>query len=73
MADDDLHMMVGEIRTDVRWLRDQYSEVKAERQSFDKRLRRQERKSSWIMGAGLMIAALAAKAGFPDLSAGLFH
>lgn len=70
MSDDtDLHRMVGEIRTDVKWLKEQYQSI----DGIDKRLRKQERKSSWMMGAGLVIAAIAAKAGFPDLTAGLFH
>lgn len=70
MSDDaDLHLMVGEIRTDVKWLKDRYKSV----DDIDKRLRKQERKTSWIMGAGLVIAAVCAKLGMPDVTSGLWH
>ena len=73
MDDKDLLQLVTETHTDVKWLKRQLEAALVTDTTFEKRLRKQERKSSWMMGAGLIIAAICAKVGMPDLTAGLFH
>lgn len=59
----ELAQVLGEIKADVKWLREQHKNVDA----LDDRLRSQETKTSWLTGAGLVIAAIATKAGFSDI------
>ncbi len=59
----ELAHMLGEIKADVKWLREQHKDLDA----IDNRLRTQETKTSWLTGAGLVIAAIATKAGFSDI------
>ncbi len=66
MGDVELHMLVGEIHADVKTLLKSYPDI-------DKRVRKVERQQSWTMGIGLVVAAVAAKMGFADLTGGFFH
>lgn len=59
--DEDLKVTVARIDTNVEMLLKQLPPL-------EERMRTLEQKTSWLTGAGLVIAAIAAKAGFGDIA-----
>lgn len=66
MTEKDLHIMVGRIDANVTALLDAVP-------NLEKRMGKQERRSSWLTGGAFVLAAFAAKLGYPDLTFGILH
>lgn len=61
MDDVELHMMVGEIRSDVKKL------LKSD-DAYDKRIRKLEHRQWWMTGVGATLAVVFAKFGAADFA-----